>query len=137
MPTAEQRAGAQTIEAKIVLVADDNPLIRKMLCQMFEVEEHYNLCEQAENGRHAIELALRCRPDLIILDLSMPVMNGLEAAWELKRLMPKIPIILFSQHVVALDKKSPTGSLFDRFVLKSEPERLMKHVKELAPLYQS
>jgi chemotaxis response regulator CheB len=134
MPNTGDRADAQTVKAKIVLVADDNPLIRKMLCRMFEAEEHYNLCEQAENGRQAIELALRCRPDLIILDLSMPVMNGLEAAWELKRLMPHVPIILFSQHAVALDKKSPSGLLFDRFVSKVESGQLMKHVKELAPM---
>jgi PleD family two-component response regulator len=81
---------------KTVLVADDNPTIRKMLCRMFEKEEHYDLCAEAEDGKQAIELALQHRPDLIILDLSMPVMNGLEAAHELKKLMPKVPIILFT-----------------------------------------
>lgn len=69
-----------------------------MLRRMFEQEDDYDLRAEAENGRQAIELALQCRPDLIILDLSMPVMNGLEAAHELKRLMPKVPIILFTQH---------------------------------------
>jgi CheY-like chemotaxis protein len=84
--------------AKIILIADDNKTIRKMLCRMFECEEHYDLCAEAENGKQAIELALQHRPDLIILDMSMPVMNGLQAARELKRLMPKVPIILFTQH---------------------------------------
>jgi chemotaxis response regulator CheB len=58
---------------KTVLVADDNPTIRNMLCRLFEGEEHYDLCEQAENGQWAITFALRCKPDLIIMDLSMPV----------------------------------------------------------------
>jgi CheY-like chemotaxis protein len=84
--------------ARTVLIAGDNSNIRKMLRRMFEQEDDYDLRAEAENGRQAIELALQCRPDLIILDLSMPVMNGLEAAHELKRLMPKVPIILFTQH---------------------------------------
>jgi len=54
--------------AKRVLVADDSPLIRKMLCQLFEREDDYDICAEAENGEQAIELALKHRPDLIILD---------------------------------------------------------------------
>ena len=54
--------------AKRVLIADDSPLIRKMLCQLFEREDDYNICAEAENGEQAIELALKHRPDLIILD---------------------------------------------------------------------
>ena len=66
--------------AKTILVADDNPLIRKMLCEMFEIEEDYDICAEAANGQETVDLAEKHRPDLIILDLSMPVMNGLEAA---------------------------------------------------------
>jgi YesN/AraC family two-component response regulator len=50
----------------------------------------------AENGRDAIEKAQQLRPDLIVSDLSMPVMNGLNAAHVLKRLMPKVPLIVYS-----------------------------------------
>jgi CheY-like chemotaxis protein len=84
--------------AKRVLVADDNPLIRKMLCQLFEREDDYDICAEAENGEQAIELALKLRPDLVILDFAMPVLNGLEAARQLKKIMPNVPIILFTQH---------------------------------------
>lgn len=62
--------------AKIVLVADDNRLIRKALCELFEKEEHYDICAEACNGAEAIELARTHNPDLIILDLSMPVLGG-------------------------------------------------------------
>jgi YesN/AraC family two-component response regulator len=47
-----------------------------MLCRIFEAEEDYELCAEATNGQEAIELALKHRPELIILDFSMPVMNG-------------------------------------------------------------
>jgi chemotaxis response regulator CheB len=66
--------------ARTVLVADDNAVIRKMICQMFEREDDYDLCAEATNGQEAIALAIRHQPDLIILDLSMPIMNGLDAA---------------------------------------------------------
>jgi CheY-like chemotaxis protein len=57
-------------------------------CETFKREEDLEVCGEAENGRDAIEKAQRLRPDLIVLDLSMPVMNGLDAARVLKRLMP-------------------------------------------------
>jgi chemotaxis response regulator CheB len=51
-----------------VLVADDNPYIRKALCRLFEAEADYDLCAEAENGRHAIELALQCQPMQFIVE---------------------------------------------------------------------
>ena len=79
-----------------ILIVDDNAFIRKALCEMFKREEDFDICGEAENGRDAIEKAQQLRPDLIVLDLSMPVMNGLDAARMLKRLMPKVPLIMYS-----------------------------------------
>jgi CheY-like chemotaxis protein len=120
---------------KTVLVADDNPTIRKMLCRMFEREEDYDLCAEAEDGKQAIELALQHHPDLIILDLSMPVMNGLEAAHELKKLMPKVPIILFTQHAELANRIGVMNMDVDRIVAKTEAFSLMGHVRSLAPAW--
>jgi len=75
---------------------DDNAFIRKALYEMFKREEGFDICGEAENGRDVIEKAQQSRPDLIVLDLSMPVMNGLDAARVLKRLMPKVPLIMYS-----------------------------------------
>ena len=117
-----------------ILIADDNPYIRNALCRLFETEEDYDLCAEAENGKRAIELALQCQPDLIILDLSMPVMNGLDTARELKRLMPDVPIILFSLHEQALTTNAGLQNLpVDRIVSKTDASALMKHVRALAP----
>jgi CheY-like chemotaxis protein len=120
---------------RTVLVADDNPHIRKLLCRMFEREQDYDLCAEAENGRQAIELALHHRPDLIILDLSMPVMNGLEAAHELKKRMPEVPIILFTQHSDLSNRVGRMNMDVDRIVSKTEPSSLMGHVRALAPAW--
>ena len=58
----------------------------------------WEVCGEAENGREAVEKARELNPDLIILDLSMPIMNGLTAAPVLRRMMPAVPIILFTLH---------------------------------------
>jgi two-component system, NarL family, response regulator LiaR len=119
--------------AKTILIADDSPIIRKMLCRLFEVEEDYDICAEATNGQEAIDLALKHRPDLIILDFVMPVLNGLEAARELKKIMPDVPIILFTQHASMGKAIFRIDQTVNRVVSKADASTLMEHVKSLAP----
>lgn len=83
--------------AKSVLIVDDNAAVRHALCALFTSTE-FHVCSEAANGQEAIEKAQAMRPDLIVMDLSMPVMNGLQAAAQLRKLMPDTPIILFSEY---------------------------------------
>jgi|SRR5580700_10878078 CheY-like chemotaxis protein len=117
--------------AKRVLVADDNPLIRKALRRLFEREDDYSIFAEAEDGQEAIDLALLHAPDLIILDLAMPVLNGLETAQQLKKIMPGVPIILFTQHATGITVARPEN--IDRVVSKGDPESLMENVRSLVP----
>jgi two-component system, NarL family, nitrate/nitrite response regulator NarL len=71
--------------------------MRHMLRMAFEEHSGWEVGE-AENGRQAIDKARESKPDLIVLDLSMPIMNGLEAAPVLRRMLPGVPIILFTLH---------------------------------------
>jgi len=80
---------------KTVVVVDDNPAIRKMLAAAF-LSDGFKTCGEADNGKEGIEAAKKLKPDLITLDLSMPVMNGLQAASVLRKLFPRTPIILFT-----------------------------------------
>jgi DNA-binding NarL/FixJ family response regulator len=82
--------------AKTVLIVDDNTYIRQSIYELFTGEADFEVCGEAENGKEAIAKALDLNPDLIVLDLSMPVMNGLDAARQLKRLMPTVPLIMYS-----------------------------------------
>ena len=75
--------------AKTILIVDDNAYVRQMICEAFKRESEFEVCGEAENGKEAIDKALVLHPDLIVLDLSMPVMNGLDAARELKNRMPR------------------------------------------------
>jgi len=80
--------------AKSVLLVDDSRAIRRVLRSMFEASG--SQCTEAENGAEAIEEANACAPDLIVFDVSMPRMSGIEALSLLRELLPSIPIILFS-----------------------------------------
>jgi CheY-like chemotaxis protein len=119
--------------ARTILVADDSQIIRQMLCRIFEEEEEYDLCAEATNGQEAIDLAIKHRPELIILDLSMPVMNGLTAAQQLKKIMPTVPIILFTDYADLAHILFPNGSSVDRVISKTDASQLMHHVRELIP----
>ena len=106
--------------ANTVLIVDDNRYIRHALCEMFTREADFDVCGEAENGKNAIEKAQDLHPDLIVLDLSMPVMNGLDAARVLKRLMPTVPLIMFSDYSDAFSKKEASSVGISALVSKSE-----------------
>ena len=79
---------------KFILIADDSAAIRDALRELLEGEADWRVCGEAENGREAIQQAEQLHPDLIVLDLSMPVMNGLEAGRQLKILLPTVPLVM-------------------------------------------
>jgi two-component system, chemotaxis family, chemotaxis protein CheY len=79
-----------------ILIVDDSPLIRNLLRQALEAQAGWQVCGEAVNGKEGVEMAENVSPSLVVLDLSMPVMNGLEAARILSQRMPKIPLIMFT-----------------------------------------
>jgi DNA-binding NarL/FixJ family response regulator len=85
---------------KNILVADDNPVIRKAVCRLIEEDERLAPCLVAENGLQAVEVAMQAKPDLVIMDFSMPLMNGLDASKRIKEILPHVPIILLSLYMV-------------------------------------
>ena len=81
-----------------VLIVDDNTLVRRMLRSWLEQLSEWDVCGEAENGKLAVERVQELQPNIVILDLQMPVMNGLEAAREIKRLAPNTALIIFTAH---------------------------------------
>ena len=111
---------------------DDNPFIRKLVCAAF-VSSGFDSCVHAENGAHALVEAERVKPSVIILDLSMPVMNGLEAAPQLRRILPDTPIILYTLYEPAKLAKTDISSMGISLVAsKDEPlQNLVSKVESL------
>jgi DNA-binding NarL/FixJ family response regulator len=83
---------------KNILIVDDSPEIRKLVRLYFHRETHFQICGEAVDGLDAIEKASELHPDLIILDESMPRMDGLPAARILHSTNRDVPIILFTLH---------------------------------------
>jgi DNA-binding NarL/FixJ family response regulator len=81
---------------KQILIADDSGTVRRILKVFLENQKDIMVCGEAANGFEAIEKAKKLRPDLVLLDLAMPVMNGAEAASVLKKAMPNVSIIVFT-----------------------------------------
>jgi len=106
--------------AKTVLIVDDNEIIRRGLRELFTAEPDFDVCGEAENGREAIEKAQELHPDLIVLDLSMPVMNGIDAARVLRKLMPTLPLIIFSEYSDVLSEAEARSAGVSALVSKSE-----------------
>ena len=89
------------------------------------------MCAEACNGREAIDQALVFRPDLIVLDLSMPLMNGLDAAPRLKRLMPVVPIVMFTSFDVKVVLGLALAAGMSAVVGKGSPGGLVVAVRAL------
>lgn len=95
---------SQTAAAKIketdrkvqILIADDHFLMRKRIRAILEQHPRFQVCSEAADGAKAIEEAKRSRPDVVLLDVTMPVLNGFEAAREINAAFPKSAIVILS-----------------------------------------
>jgi DNA-binding NarL/FixJ family response regulator len=103
-----------------ILIADDNQFVREALCESFDREDDFDICGQAGNGREAVAKTEELHPDLILLDLSMPLMNGLDATRILKRLMPEVPIIIYSADSDTCTEREARSAGVSALVSKSE-----------------
>jgi CspA family cold shock protein len=125
---ASDRRNAST---PTLLICDDNPNIRYLLRTFVESRTPYKICGEAAHGKEAIEQAKKLQPDLILLDLSMPVMTGAEAAVILKGVVPRMKIILFSMHTDDVPKSMAAVGV-DLALSKSDGiTKLGEHLKAL------
>jgi DNA-binding NarL/FixJ family response regulator len=81
-----------------ILLADDHEAVRRGLRALLETQEQWKVCGEAEDGRDAVEKAKELKPDIIILDISMPALSGFGAARLIKELLPETPILVYSMH---------------------------------------
>jgi DNA-binding NarL/FixJ family response regulator len=88
--------GVKTKQTVRILVADDHPVIRKAVRSALERHPRFEVCGEAEDGAKAIEEAQKLKPDVVVLNITMPVLNGFEAAKEIKATLPETAIVILS-----------------------------------------
>lgn len=82
-----------------ILLVDDSQLMRRCLRTLLEQQGSWEICGEASNGQEAVEKAQQAAPDVIVLDFQMPKMNGLDAAREIRRRSPDVPILMVTLHM--------------------------------------
>ena len=81
-----------------ILIADDNKALRKELRHALDNYDSWAVCAEADDGQQAVWKTQEARPDIVILDLAMPVMNGLQACREIKQILPAVPVFIYTAY---------------------------------------
>lgn len=106
--------------SKEILLADDNAAVRKAV-RTYLTKKNLHVCAEAEDGVDAVDRATEVKPDLVLLDLAMPRMNGLDAALILKRRMPNVRTVLFTMYREAVSIAFASKlACFDAVIAKSD-----------------
>jgi len=108
------------MQKQTVLVADDHSILREGLCALLSNAPDLEVIGEAENGRDAIEKARQLQPQLVVLDLSMPIMNGTEAIRFIKQRNPEIKIIALTVHKSEEYVRATLNAGADGYVLKDD-----------------
>lgn len=118
-----------------VAIVDDSPTIRHTIRTFLESKTDWQICGEADNGAAAIELVQSLKPDLLILDLSMPVMSGLDAARRIAVISPKTGMVMFTAHSSEQLQIEATNAGIQAVLSKDSPaslEQLTATLQQLA-----
>ncbi len=112
-----------------VLLAEDHTILRKGLCSLLNNNEGIEIVGEAENGRDALMLVEKYHPDIVLMDISMPILNGLEATRQIKKRFPQSHIIILTMHtneeyIYEIIKSGASGYV----IKKAAPEELVRAI---------
>ena len=114
-----------------VLLADDHTVVRQGLRVLLEAAEDIKVVAEAENGRQAVQMAVKCQPDVAVIDVAMPLLNRLEATRQITREVPNTKVLILSsysddEYVQQLIEEGATGYL----VKQTAANDLVKAIRE-------
>jgi len=116
-----------------VLIAEDHAIVRQGLCGLLKTDGHFKIVGEARTGREAVDLAATLRPDVILMDIAMPVLNGVEATRQILAVNPAARVIILSAHSddVYVERTTKAGAV-GFLVKQSSAEMLTKAIAEVA-----
>ena len=114
---------------KSILIVDDHSRVRRILRDFFENSGGGLAVHEAADGVEALEKVSQMKPDLIVLDLSMPRLNGLHAAKRIRAMHVHAPIIMFTMHAAEIPATAITSSQLDAVVMKPDLDSLRQQVE--------
>ena len=104
-----------------ILLADDHDVVREGLLRLLEGQPHWVICGEAQNGRQAVSVCQELRPDIAILDISMPELNGVDASRQILKVSPATEILVFTMHESEQLVRNVLAAGARGYVLKSDP----------------
>jgi len=129
---ADSTVPERNITRKQILIADDHEMLRRGLRAMLEKEPEWDICGEAMNGQDAVDKVNALRPDLVILDINMPVLNGLAAVRQISRNRPQTKILVFTVHDSDQTAKEVHASGAHGYLSKNNAsDHLLRVVREL------
>jgi DNA-binding NarL/FixJ family response regulator len=139
MLSAESSAPVQKLEPRVatrplkILVADDHDIIRRGLKQLLTSRPGWEICAEAKTGREAVALAEQHKPDIVVMDISMPDLNGLEASQRIHKTFPKTGILILTLHFSDQLVRDIVAAGARAYIMKSDADRdLVSAVEALA-----
>jgi DNA-binding NarL/FixJ family response regulator len=106
-----------------ILVADDHQVVRTGLRALLESKTGWNVCAEASNGREAVEKAGQLKPDVAVLDIGMPLLNGVEATRQIRKLSPLTEILILTMHDSEQLVREVLGAGAHGYILKDDADR--------------
>ncbi len=113
-----------------ILLADDHEMVRRGLRSVLEAHEGWEVCGEASDGREAVELATKLQPDIVILDITMPELNGLDAAKQIKEASPRSEILIMTMHSSERFVREVLAAGARGYLVKSDAGRVLEEAVE-------
>jgi DNA-binding NarL/FixJ family response regulator len=108
-----------------IILADDHPIVRQGIKDLLSKNPYLQVIGEAANGQELLELLNKTRPDLIVLDIQMPRLGGLEAAYAIKKRYPRVKVLILTMHKEDPYLTAARGIGIEGFVLKDDIDQVL------------
>lgn len=116
-----------------ILIADDHDIFRRGLRSLLESHPGWEICGEASNGLETVDRTVNLKPDVVVVDVTMPEMNGLEATRRIVAALPQSKVIILSQHEPALVERSALDAGAKAYLTKADAgQKLIEAIEQLA-----